>query len=101
MLLMRGEIKANGMFDAEIPNNFNTLMYLLDGKLEVNGKVAKRKDLIWFANEGETINISANEDTRFIILSGEPIGEKNRFIWTIRYEYANRNYGSSQGCTNR
>ncbi len=76
MLLMRGDVKAKGKFDVEIPTHFNTLIYLLDGNLEVNGKEAKAKDLIWFDIDGEGIQISANEDTRFILLSGEPIGEK-------------------------
>jgi len=76
MLLMRGEIKTNGLLEVEITNNFNTLMYLLDGELKVNGTIAKRKDLIWFSTDGEAIEVLANEDTRFIILSGEPIGEK-------------------------
>jgi len=76
MLLMRGEIEAGGFAKFEIPNHFNALLYLLDGNLLVNDKVAKRKDLLWFNNDGEVINMSANENTRFIILSGEPISEK-------------------------
>ncbi len=32
--------------------------------------------MLWFDNDGDTVQISANENTRFIILSGEPIGEK-------------------------
>jgi len=76
MLLMRGEIEGDGLLEFEVPNQFNTLMYLLDGELVVNGKTAKKKDLIWFDSDGDTIAVSANEHTRFILLSGEPIGEK-------------------------
>ena len=76
MLLMRGEIKAAGIAEFEIPSHFNTLMYLLDGELSIDEKVAQTKDLIWFGNDGDRVKFSANEDTRFIILSGEPIGEK-------------------------
>lgn len=76
MLLLRGEIRANGAVDLEIPTHYNTLMYLLDGHLEVNGQTAKLKDMICFENDGEAVNISAKENTRFILLSGEPIGEK-------------------------
>ena len=76
MTLLRGEIDAAGFVEIELPLHYNTLMYLLDGKLEVNSQTAKKKDLICFANDGESIQVSANEKTRFIILSGEPIGEE-------------------------
>ncbi|MGK0366004.1 MAG: redox-sensitive bicupin YhaK (pirin superfamily) [Saprospiraceae bacterium] len=76
MLLMRGEIKTSASAEFEIPKNFNTLVYLLDGELKVNDRIAKRKDLVCFENDGEMIQLSANKNTRFIILSGEPIGEK-------------------------
>ncbi len=76
MLLMRGKINTQGSIDFEIPNHYNTLIYLLDGDLEINGTSAKGKDLIWFGNDGDRIDISANADTRFILLSGEPINEK-------------------------
>jgi redox-sensitive bicupin YhaK (pirin superfamily) len=76
MLLLRGEIESGSSVDIEIPTHFNTLMYLLDGNLEVNGETVNKKDLVWFKNDGESIQISGNKKTRFIILSGEPIGEK-------------------------
>jgi len=76
MLLLRGEIEVKGVAELEIPTHYNTLMYLLDGNLEVNGQTAKKKDMIWFENDGDLVKISANENTRFILLSGEPIDEK-------------------------
>jgi len=76
MLLLRGTIYAEGKIVIDIPTNFNTVMYILDGLIEVNGSVAKERDLIWFKNDGDHISISAHADTRFIILSGEPIDEK-------------------------
>ncbi|MCR9288567.1 MAG: pirin family protein [Bacteroidetes bacterium] len=76
MLLMRGEIKEGGVAEFEIPSHFNTLLYLLDGGLVVNGERVEKKDLVWFKNDGELLNISADETTRFIILSGAPIDEK-------------------------
>ena len=32
--------------------------------------------MIWFENDGQEINIKATQDSRFIILSGEPLNEK-------------------------
>ena len=76
MLLMRGTIDSDKSTEFEIPENFNTLLYILDGALEINGNAAKTKDMVWFNNDGEGVSIAAKENTRFIILSGEPIGEE-------------------------
>ena len=76
MLLIRGTVTKGGTLELEVPAQYNTLMYLLDGHLKVNDQMAKRKDMICFENDGESIRIQANEDTRFILLSGEPIGEE-------------------------
>lgn len=73
--LLRGEIAAGGEEDISIPSSYSTLIYLLDGELDVNGTVLTKKQMAVFGNEGETIHINANQDTRYIILSGEPIGE--------------------------
>lgn len=75
MLLLRGHIETNGIVEFTIPKHFNTLLYLLDGELMVNETSAKEKDLVWFDNDGTRIKIVANATTRFILLSGEPIGE--------------------------
>ena len=75
MILMRGEISEGGNIDLEFPDHYNTLIYLLDGALEINGSSANKKDLVTFNNDGSLLDISAKENTRFIILSGEPIGE--------------------------
>ena len=31
--------------------------------------------MIWYKNDGDKLKIEINEDSQFIILSGEPIGE--------------------------
>ena len=51
------------------------MIYLLDGEIESNGETAQAKDMIWFNNDGEQITIKVKADSRFILLSGEPIGE--------------------------
>jgi redox-sensitive bicupin YhaK (pirin superfamily) len=77
--LLRGEIAAGSEFSLYIPSSFNTLIYLLDGSIEIGGEKAKTKvkgkDMVLFNNDGEEIVIKGVEKTRFILLSGEPIGE--------------------------
>ena len=71
--LLRLETKAEAEFSLKIPKNYNALIYLLDGSLESNGKIAQEKDMLWFNNDGEQISIKVLNDSRFILLSGEPI----------------------------
>jgi len=76
MILMRGEIKETGKLELNTPTKYNTLMYLLDGHLEVNGKKVEKKDFVWFDTDGDAVEISAKADTRFIFLSGKPLNEE-------------------------
>ncbi|MCF8276243.1 MAG: pirin family protein [Flavobacteriales bacterium] len=76
MLVMRFEIGKDGKMEVPIPKDFNAIFYLLDGKLEVNGeRHAGAKDLVWFKNDGESISFEGLEETRAILLAGEPINE--------------------------
>lgn len=75
-LLLRGEVKESGEVTIPIPASFNTLIYLLDGELIANGKQLNTKDMAVYELGGESISFKATKDTRFIILSGEPIGEE-------------------------
>lgn len=88
--LLRIESKTGADFNLDIPETFNCLIYLLDGELVVNGKTVVGKELVWFENEGTAININANQDTRAILLSGEPIGESvasyGQFVMNSRTE---------------
>ena len=76
MLVMRFEIGSGGKMEIPIPKNFNALLYLLDGKAEINGeRHAGAKDLVWFKNNGESISFEGLEETRAILLAGAPINE--------------------------
>jgi redox-sensitive bicupin YhaK (pirin superfamily) len=70
-------ISKNGTVEIPLPKNHHAFLYLLDGKLNV-GEDAEviGKKLIVFANDGDSITIKGLEDTRALLMSGEPIGEK-------------------------
>ena len=73
--LLRIEAKASTKLKLPIPDRYNTILYILNGKLSADGKHAKSKDMIWFENDGAGVEIVILEPSRLIILSGEPIGE--------------------------
>jgi len=73
--LLRIEAKLGAKLQLPIPNTYNTLLYVLNGTLAMDGQKVKAKDMVWLENNGDYIEIEATATTRFIILSGEPIGE--------------------------
>ena len=70
------KFEEDGELFFKIPSTENTLIYLLDGNVEVNNEEARGKDFIYFNNDGEEISIKAIEPIRLILLTGEPIEEK-------------------------
>lgn len=74
-LLLRGELQKYGELVIPITTTFNTLVYVLEGGLKSDNKTILTKDMAVYANDGESIHLRATSDTRFILLSGEPINE--------------------------
>ena len=75
-ILLRGETRADDNISITIPENYNMLIYILNGSISTDGLEAKTKDLIWYNNDSDMVNLQLIEGTRFIVLSGEPINEK-------------------------
>ena len=73
--LLRGEIEEGGNVEINIPEAYNTILYLLDGEGKINGEEVIGKDMVVFEKEGSTLTFEASANTRYIVLSGEPIGE--------------------------
>ncbi len=73
--LLRIDAQKGASLDLKIPSHFNALVYLLDGKVQSDQQEAQGLEMIWYENDGEAIHLDALEDSRFILLSGEPIGE--------------------------
>ena len=77
LLAMRLNIEKGGKIKIPVPDNYNAFLYQLDGSLKIaGGNKTFAKDLTWFNNDGKYIEIEGIEDTRAILLGGEPISEK-------------------------
>jgi redox-sensitive bicupin YhaK (pirin superfamily) len=74
-LLLRGELQKEGEIVIPITATFNTLVYVLEGGLKSDNKTILTKDMAVYTNDGDSIHLKATADTRFIVLSGEPINE--------------------------
>jgi hypothetical protein len=58
----------------DIRKNFTTFCYLIEGKGDFEGRVVEKKQLILF-KDTEKLSVKANENLRFILVSGMPINE--------------------------
>ena len=71
------ELKKGAKIFIPIPENHNAFIYLLDGKLNIEGYgLTEGLHAVVFANDGEGISLEALEDTRALFMSGQPLNEK-------------------------
>lgn len=70
-------VKVGGRIAIPLPSGHNAILYLLDGKLRVEGfGMVEKLNAVVFSNDGDQIEIEGLEDTRVLLISGQPIGEK-------------------------
>ncbi|RPI69059.1 MAG: pirin family protein [Ignavibacteriales bacterium] len=69
------ELKKGGKFNTNVDAERNILLYIVDGKIEVNGTAAEKLFLVEFSNNDEEINIEAPEDSIIIFCHGKPLSE--------------------------
>jgi quercetin 2,3-dioxygenase len=73
---LRINFEKDGELAFNIPSTQNTLIYVLNGFLNINNEEVTGQDLVWFNNDNDEIRIKAIEPSRVILLAGEPIGEE-------------------------
>ncbi|MDA9110915.1 pirin family protein [Bacteroidia bacterium] len=74
-LLLRGELQKDGAVQIPVPATYNVLVYVLEGSIKTTGGQLLTKDMGIYQLDGDTIDLTATADTRYIVLSGEPINE--------------------------
>ncbi len=73
--ILRIELKKGASISLPVPPSFNALVYLLDGKVRTGGHEIRGKEMAVFDPMDGDIELEALEDTRAILLSGEPLNE--------------------------
>jgi redox-sensitive bicupin YhaK (pirin superfamily) len=77
LLILRINMKAGGTHEIVIPETFNAVVYQLDGKIKVNSEYdVAGKNMLHLNNDGTSIVVEALEDTRIMLLSGQPLNEE-------------------------
>ena len=75
LIALRFELKKGAQVELEIPSNLNAFIYQLDGKLKISEVETKSKDMTVMNNDGGRLSLEAMDDTRAMLLAGEPIKE--------------------------
>jgi redox-sensitive bicupin YhaK (pirin superfamily) len=73
--LLDVQLNAGGSLPLSFPAPQNTLLLVMSGRLAVNERAVGALDLVSFADTGEDIELTAQESTHLLVLSGEPIDE--------------------------
>jgi redox-sensitive bicupin YhaK (pirin superfamily) len=71
--------EEGGKLEIEIPENHQSLIYLLEGEVLVNESEVLKKgenQMITFNQDGKIIKFKAKKQSTLLILSGAPINEK-------------------------
>lgn len=69
--------KQGGKISIGIPSTHNALLYLLDGRISLDGYgLTDGLNAVVFRQDGEGISFEAKEDTRMLLVTGEPLNEK-------------------------
>ena len=72
------ELKKDKEFSFELPSTHNTFIYLIDGEIKIgnqNHQKVKDSTLI-LLTRGEKLKVSSISNSKFLIISGKPIGEQ-------------------------
>ncbi|MFT3826745.1 MAG: pirin family protein [Chitinophagaceae bacterium] len=68
-------LNKGGIFNTRVAESHNTALLIVKGSVEINGSRAPEHSFVLFANEGESIELKADEESVVLLLSGEPINE--------------------------
>ena len=72
------EIEKNKEFNFKLPSTHNSFIYLIEGEIKIGIKTHNKvKDsTLILLNKGEQLKVSALLKSKFLLISGKPIGEK-------------------------
>lgn len=75
MHVYNARLKKDAKLEMSFPGTYNTGLLVVDGSATINGNAVSTDHFVLFKNDGEQIEITANEDAILLVLSGEPINE--------------------------
>jgi len=75
ILAMMVYFSDEGSAVINLPENFNALVYVLDGELETDGKAIAAHQMAVYRRDGSAVQLNAKAGGKALFLAGEPIAE--------------------------
>jgi redox-sensitive bicupin YhaK (pirin superfamily) len=75
MHVYNARLKKDARLEMNFPSSYNTGMLVVEGSATINGNIISTDHFVLFKNDGEEIEITANENAILLVLSGESINE--------------------------
>jgi redox-sensitive bicupin YhaK (pirin superfamily) len=76
ILALNATFRAGGYFDVPLPPGHNAFLYLLDGAMVLNeDRSVEGEHLVRLDQDGESIHLEAQADTRLLLMAGAPLDE--------------------------
>ena len=75
--MFNAHLTEGGKCEFSFPSNYTTCLVVVEGEIRINEseEAVPLDHFVLFENEGETFHIEATENSKVLILSGEPIRE--------------------------
>ena len=72
------ELEEDKKFNFELPSTHNSFIYLIEGKIKIGDKNHNKVNgsTLILLTRGENLKVSALSNTKFLLISGKPIGEQ-------------------------
>jgi redox-sensitive bicupin YhaK (pirin superfamily) len=68
-------LEPSGRLPVTLPATYNALAVVAEGRVTTGNTTARAGELILFANDGERVELTAEEASHVIVLAGEPLDE--------------------------
>lgn len=75
IIAVHGKIKNGQAIKSEIPEYNNSLVYVTLGSISIGDSLITGGNMAQLSGEGKEFEISAAEDSEYLLLSGKPLGE--------------------------
>jgi len=73
--MLDADLAAGTTFPVALPQSFNAIAVVAKGRVRAGDKTASTGELVLFANDAGVLELTAEDDSHVIILSGEPLNE--------------------------
>ncbi len=77
MLILWGTAQKGGVQRLDIPQGFNTMLYLIRGEISLKAYgLVEKENLLVLEKEGDSLEVIFKENSEFLLMSGQPINEE-------------------------